>query len=121
MSRTEIDMAQKTWRHSERNRARKGNAAFTAAIDFLRTAAHAAGRQIFEPAHVRLEAYERSTLDIVDMQYGLVCYGEDEPCARSIVDLTLGPSPVNAVDHPNQEAGVFTGSPWCFNGIRIRS
>jgi hypothetical protein len=66
-------------------------------------------RQGFEPSRIRLEAYLRHDVGATDMQYGIVCAGEDEPRARSIVDLTLGPSPVYAVEHPDIAAGECWG------------
>lgn len=64
----------------------------------------------FEPARIRLEAYLRSDAHAVDMQYGLVCAGEDEPRARSVVDLSLSPSPVYTVEHRDIGAGDCYGS-----------
>lgn len=63
----------------------------------------------FEPARIRLEAYLKQIPDITDMQYGLVCAGEDEPRARSVVDLSLGPAPVYTVEHPDIAAGRCLG------------
>lgn len=66
-------------------------------------------RSGFEPARIRLEAYLKQIPDMTDMQYGLVCAGEDEPRAASVVDLSFGPAPVYFVEHPDIGAGTCYG------------
>ena len=66
-------------------------------------------QQGFEPARIRLEAYLRSDSGAVDLQYGVVCAGEQEPRAVSVVDLTLGPAPLYAVEHRDMAAGECWG------------
>lgn len=67
-------------------------------------------RSGFEPARIRLEAYMTAMPGATDMQYGLLCDGEDEPRARSIVDLS-GPNvgPMYFVEHRGVEAGICYG------------
>jgi hypothetical protein len=66
-------------------------------------------RSGFEPARIRLEAYLKQIPDVTDMQYGLVCAGEDAPRAYSVVDLARGTAPAYAVEHPDIGAGTCYG------------
>lgn len=67
-------------------------------------------RSGFEPARIRLEAYISQIPDVTDMQYGIVCAGEDEPRAVSVVDLSgPGIGPMYFVEHKDIEAGTCYG------------